>query len=82
MQISKQKTTFNSNKLNPYSPKNPVDICLLSNNIMDYHIVSQGKTTIPSVDDGEEMELTDVRLKTFKRKCQVASVPPVLFVFL
>jgi hypothetical protein len=28
---------------------------------MDYHIVSQGKTTIPSVDDGEEMELTDVR---------------------
>jgi hypothetical protein len=29
---------------------------------MDYHIVAQGKTTIPSVDDGEEMELTDVRL--------------------
>jgi hypothetical protein len=28
---------------------------------MDYHIVSQGKTTIPSVDDNEEMELTDVR---------------------
>lgn len=29
---------------------------------MDYHIVSQGKTTIPSVDDNEEMELTDVRI--------------------
>lgn len=29
---------------------------------MDYHIVSQGKTTIPSVDDGEEMTLTDVRI--------------------
>lgn len=28
---------------------------------MDYHIVSQGKTTIPSVDDGEEMQITDVR---------------------
>jgi hypothetical protein len=28
---------------------------------MDYYIVAQGKTTIPSVDDGEEMELTDVR---------------------
>jgi hypothetical protein len=28
---------------------------------MDYHVVSQGKTTIPGVDDGEEMELTDVR---------------------
>jgi hypothetical protein len=27
---------------------------------MDYHVVSQGKTTIPNVDDGEEMTLTDV----------------------
>jgi hypothetical protein len=27
---------------------------------MDYYIVSQGKTTIPSVDDGEEMGFTDV----------------------
>jgi hypothetical protein len=39
----------------------PLDICMLSNNIMDYYIVSQGKTTIPSVDDGEEMTMTDVR---------------------
>ena len=38
-----------------------LDICFLSNNIMDYHVVSQGKTTIPNVDDGEEMTLTDVR---------------------
>lgn len=28
---------------------------------MDYHVVSQGKTSIPGVDDGEEMTLTDVR---------------------
>ncbi|XP_076274691.1 myosin heavy chain isoform X34 [Rhynchophorus ferrugineus] len=35
------------------------EICLLSNNIMDYHFVSQGKTKIPSVDDSEEMRLTD-----------------------
>lgn len=28
---------------------------------MDYYVVSQGKTTIPNVDDGEECELTDVR---------------------
>ncbi|XP_030752193.1 myosin heavy chain, muscle isoform X46 [Sitophilus oryzae] len=35
------------------------DICLLSNDIMDYHFVSQGKTKIPSVDDGEEMTITD-----------------------
>lgn len=40
---------------------NQLESCLLSNNIMDYHIVSQGKTTIPNVDDGEEFTLTDVR---------------------
>lgn len=34
---------------------------MLSNDIMDYHVVAQGKTTIPNVDDGEEMQLTDVR---------------------
>lgn len=33
---------------------------MLSNDIMDYNIVSQGKTTIPGLDDGEEMKLTDV----------------------
>lgn len=38
-----------------------LDYCLLSNNIMDYRVVAQGKTTIPNVDDGEEFELTDVR---------------------
>ncbi|GAB6026685.1 hypothetical protein CHUAL_013196 [Chamberlinius hualienensis] len=32
---------------------------LLSDNIRDYHYVSQGKVDIPSVDDGEEMSLTD-----------------------
>lgn len=37
------------------------DACFLSNNIMDYYFVSQGKTSIPGVDDGEESELTDVR---------------------
>lgn len=35
-------------------------LCLLSNDVMDYNIVSQGKTIIPGVDDGEEMRLTDV----------------------
>lgn len=33
---------------------------MLSDNIHDYHIVAQGKTTIPSVDDHEEMLITDV----------------------
>ena len=39
-----------------------IAMCLLSDNIYDYHFVSQGKTTIPSVDDGEEMHLADVRI--------------------
>ncbi|XP_043189531.1 myosin heavy chain, muscle-like isoform X6 [Amphibalanus amphitrite] len=35
------------------------DKLFLSNDIKDYHYVSQGKTTIPNVDDGEELLLTD-----------------------
>ncbi|XP_030030426.1 myosin heavy chain, muscle isoform X47 [Manduca sexta] len=35
------------------------EMCFLSNDIYDYNIVSQGKTTIPNVDDGEECVLTD-----------------------
>lgn len=38
-----------------------LEMCYLSNNIMDYYFVAQGKTSIPGVDDGEECELTDVR---------------------
>lgn len=33
---------------------------LLSNNVNDYHFVSQGKTSIPGLDDGEEFLVTDV----------------------
>ncbi|KAI8436475.1 hypothetical protein MSG28_010041 [Choristoneura fumiferana] len=36
--------------------------CLLSNDVNDYHIVAQGKTVIPGLDDGEEMNLTDLYL--------------------
>lgn len=43
-------------------PTHPLlEICMLSNNIMDYIVVAQGKTSIPGVDDGEELTLTDVR---------------------
>ncbi|XP_068914328.1 myosin heavy chain, muscle isoform X44 [Tenebrio molitor] len=35
------------------------DQCLLSNDIYEYNFVSQGKVTIPNVDDAEELELTD-----------------------
>lgn len=34
--------------------------CLLSDNVHDYHIVSQGKISVASIDDSEEMNLTDV----------------------
>ncbi|XP_045582179.2 myosin heavy chain, muscle [Procambarus clarkii] len=31
-------------------------LCFLSNDIYDYHYVSQGKVTVPSIDDGEDMQ--------------------------
>merc|ERR1712048_1260055 len=33
--------------------------CCLSNDIYDYNYVSQGKTTVASIDDNEELEMTD-----------------------
>jgi myosin heavy chain 6/7 len=33
--------------------------CMLSDDIYDYNYVSQGKTTVPSIDDNEELEFTD-----------------------
>ena len=33
--------------------------CLLSNDIYDYWYVSQGKTTVPSIDDKEDMQFAD-----------------------
>jgi len=36
------------------------DMCLLGDDIYYYHYVSQGKITIPNVDDGEEFEATHV----------------------
>lgn len=41
-----------------------LDKAMLSGDIMDYHVVAQGKTSIPGVDDGEEMTMTDVRAPT------------------
>ncbi|GLH07675.1 Myosin heavy chain 95F [Gryllus bimaculatus] len=35
------------------------EICLLTNEVNDYPAQSQGKTSIPGVDDGEEMTITD-----------------------
>lgn len=32
----------------------------MTDNIYDYHIVSQGKVTVASIDDAEEFSLTDV----------------------
>ncbi|XP_074602160.1 myosin heavy chain isoform X13 [Brevipalpus obovatus] len=35
------------------------EMCLLNQDITAYHFVAQGKTTIPNVDDGAEMQATD-----------------------
>ena len=45
-----------------------LDACMLSDNIMDYFFVAQGKTSIPGVDDGEECTLTDVRNQAISNK--------------
>lgn len=37
-----------------------LEMCLLQQDISHYVFVAQGKTTIPGVDDGEELRLTDV----------------------
>lgn len=48
-------------------------MCSLSNDIYDYHNVSQGKVTIPNVDDAEELTLTDVRtIENPQYKCACA----------
>ena len=36
---------------------------MLTGDIKDYYNVAQGKTSIPGVDDGEELTLTDVSPK-------------------
>lgn len=54
-------------------------MCMLSNDIHDYYIVSQGKTTIPNVDDGEECTLTDVSQVLWElRICPIVAKLPVL----
>lgn len=37
-----------------------VAMCYLSDDIYDYHYVSQGKVTVPSIDDGEDMQFCHV----------------------
>lgn len=37
-----------------------VEYCILTSRISDYPLISQGKTRIPGVNDGDDFELTDV----------------------
>ncbi|KAF8792402.1 Myosin heavy chain like protein [Argiope bruennichi] len=48
--------------------KNLKEKLLLSDDIHDYHFVSQGKIDIPGVDDAEEMQLTDFNLPPITEK--------------
>lgn len=57
-----------------------VEKCLLSNDIYDYYNVSQGKITIPSMDDGEESTLTDVSGPRDSSRSHILQ-PPLLFFY-
>lgn len=43
------------------NPNSFTEHCLLIKPVTEYYFVAQGKTTIPNVDDDEEMRITDVR---------------------
>ena len=55
----------------------PAEMCLLSNNIRDYYFVAQGKTTIPGLDDGEELLVTDVSACFYVVGSRIANKPLV-----
>lgn len=38
----------------------PTELCLLNKPVDYYYFVAQGKTSIPGVDDAEELTITDV----------------------
>lgn len=40
---------------------------LVTNNPYDYAFISQGETTVPSIDDGEELLATDVRWEAIRQ---------------
>lgn len=46
-------------------------MCSLSDNVYDYPFVSQGKVTVPSIDDSEEMQMADVRSLTNQNEKKV-----------
>lgn len=58
--------------LNPFFPYThvsvppPTALCYLSNDIYDYHYVTQGKTTVPSIDDKEDFQFCDVSVEFCK----------------
>jgi len=41
-------------------PISPTEMCRLTDDIYDYNYVAQGKVTVPSIDDNEDMEFTHV----------------------
>lgn len=47
---------------------------MLSNRISDYPLISQGKTRIPGVNDGEDFDLTVVSLKTTQGACVLMQI--------
>lgn len=54
-----------------------LEMCFLSDNIYDYFNVSQGKVTVPSIDDSEEFQLADVSSNIIVRKHLNYAIPPL-----
>ncbi len=42
-----------------------IEMLLITNNPYDYAYISQGETTVASINDGEELLATDVRINWF-----------------
>lgn len=51
-----------NNKLNVFFLSFETEMLLITNNPYDYAYISQGETTVASINDGEELLATDVRI--------------------
>ncbi len=65
---------FNKRKTLKCNFQTHIEDCWLSDNIYDYNFVSQGKVTIPSMDDSEEMGLTNVRKRYLSTEVEPANI--------
>jgi len=63
------------------------DILLVTTNPYDYHFCSQGETTVAGINDGEELNLTDVRATPIPSNAHTHThthtrIPPQIIIFI